>query len=436
MAAGVATLKPTAKHWHPNQAQIDKSHKESIFLSINAFRQHKTFTDVVICIGEREFHAHRLILASSSPVIETMLNADMKERTEGRINLTESSISPLVFEDVLTYMYSGKIKLTSDTVEELLYVSTFLMMQALNKFCEEFLVEQLDIHNCLGIRKIASKYDCQKLFLKADSLLQKEFVEVSKSEEFDLISATELCEIICKDEIVINQEDEIVQSILRWADKSPCKRKQHFKDVLQEVRLQFLNDKMLEYLEFFCKEEYPNEEHLFLLIKDAWFAKNELIYTGEKIQVGKHIRPRHCLDRGRVILCCGGYDGTKCMQTCVGMNPSEGGMHSLNSMKMARQDHAIACLDGCIFVVGGFNSHKGPLDSVECFNPSRNEWRTLHAMNTKRKALGLTVLNGKLYVTGGLDGNYTSLESTELFDPRRSVWQFTGNLNEARYVFS
>lgn len=427
----MATLK-APRQWYANESLIDKSHKENIFLSINAFRRHKAFTDVVVYIAEREFHAHRLILASSSPVLETMLSADMKEKAEGRINLTDSSISPLIFEDILSYMYSGKIKLSSENVEELLFASTFLMMEALNKFCEEFLKEALNINNCLGIREIASKYACQNLFIAADLLLQKEFLEIAKSDDFDLISKEELCRIIAKDELEINSEDEIFASVLKWINKKASKRYKYLKDVLQEVRVQFLSDVILKQVECINEEEHHSDPQLLSLLRDAWQAKKERIYGNEYLQVGKHIRPRHCLDKKKVIFCCGGYDGSRCLQACAGIIAGAEKVHPLKYMKVARQDHSIACLDGCLYVVGGFNSHKGPLDNVECFNPIRNEWRVLPSMNAKRKALGLAVLNGKIYATGGLDGNYASLETAEVFDPRASGWQATGSLNEAR----
>jgi len=194
-----------------------------------------------------------------------------------------------------------------------------------------------------------------------------------------------------------------------------------------------LSDAMLRQLEYFCMKEFSDEPHLVSVIKDTWDAKKKMACTNEQIQVGKHTRPRRCLNKQRVILCCGGYDGSKCMQACVGLIPNEEKVCSLQFMKVARQDHSVALLDGYLYVVGGFNSHKGPLDLVECFSPVRNEWKTVCPMNAKRKALGVTVHGGKLYASGGLDGNYSSLRSVEIFDSKTSVWQYTGSLNEARY---
>ena len=434
MAGGLATLHQPVKQWSVNQTVVEKCHKENLFLSINTFRRLKAFTDVIVYVGDCEFHAHRLILASSSPVLETMLSSDMKEKVEGRINLTDSSIRPEIFEDILSYMYSGKITLTIENVEELLHSSSFLMMQALREFCEDFLIEELSILNCLGIREIASKYSCDGLFSKADRLLQHEFLDIVKTEEFSLLSNRELCSILSKDELEINKEDEILQSLLHWIDRSPRNRVKSFSKLLQEVRMQFLSDAMLRQLECFCMKEFSDEPHLVSVIKDTWDAKKKMACTNEQIQVGKHTRPRRCLNKQRVILCCGGYDGSKCMQACVGLIPNEEKVCSLQFMKVARQDHSVALLDGYLYVVGGFNSHKGPLDLVECFSPVRNEWKTVCPMNAKRKALGVTVHGGKLYASGGLDGNYSSLRSVEIFDSKTSVWQYTGSLNEARCV--
>ena len=432
MAAGLAALEQPVKQWYSSQALIEKCHKENIFLSINAYRRHRAFTDVVVYVAESEFHVHRLILASSSPVLETMLSSDMKEKAEGRINLTDSNITPETFEEILSYMYSGKIKLTIDNVEELLYASCFLMMHALRKFCEDFLSEELNINNCLGIREIASKYACQTLFSKADRLLQTEFQEVVKTEEFGLISAQELCSIISKDELEVNEEDEVFRSVLRWIDRCYKKRMKSFTTLLQEVRIQYLSDEMLRKVESICRREYFTEPYLISLIVEAWVAKDTRSYAKKQTKVGKHLRPRHCLNRKEVMFCCGGYDGSRCMQACVALIPNEEKVSTLQFMKVARQDHSIAHLNGLLYVIGGFSSHKGPLDSVECFNPIRNEWKTIGSMNAKRKALDVTVHNGKLYASGGLDGNYTSLNTVEFFDPKASTWQYTSSLHEPR----
>eukprot|EP00112_Aurelia_sp_Birch-Aquarium-sp1_P017927 Seg4208.1 transcript_id=Seg4208.1/GoldUCD/mRNA.D3Y31 product="Kelch-like protein 18" protein_id=Seg4208.1/GoldUCD/D3Y31 len=410
---------------------VDKRHKENIFSSINTFRQQGAFTDVLVIVEEAKFHAHRLILAGSSPVLQAMLTADMKEKNEGTIYLSESNISAVTLEHILSYMYSGKIEIAIENVEDILYASTYLMMQSLSQFCADFLADVLCVTNCLGIREIASKYGCRDLFLKTEKLLHQEFISISNSEEFLLTSEGHLLEILSKDQLEIHSEDDILNAIDKWIDHDPPERLDSFEKLLSEVRIQFLSDEMLESLEEKCYRIYASNDVL-MLFKNAWEAKMSKKHDGEFMQVGKHIRPRNCLNKRKLILSCGGYDGTRCMQTCFGFMPDEQEIYNLKVMKVARQDHATALLDDRLYVVGGFNSHKGPLESAESYNPIRNEWATIAAMNTKRKAPGVAVLNGKLYATGGLDGNYASLNTTEFYDPKCNAWQFTNSLNEAR----
>eukprot|EP00795_Rhopilema_esculentum_P003311 gene3311-1646_t len=418
-----------------NQGLIDARHKENILSTINTYRKIRAFTDVVIYSSKVEFHAHRLILASNSPVLESMLRSDMKEKAEGKINLSDSSISPKILEQILMYMYSCKINITIDNVEQLLYASTFLLMQSLRKFCEEFLLDALNINNCLGIREIASKYECQLLLNKAEDLLRKEFLAISSTDEFHLISANPLREILATSDIQVNHEDDVLKSMIEWIRKFPDERGKHFNLLIQEVRLQFLTDEMLTFTEDFCSDVIDLEDRvgMQILFKDAWFAKHEIICSGEKIQVGKHIKPRDCLDKRTIVLSCGGYDGTRCLQSCLALIPDERKTFALTCMNVARQDHAVAQVGDFMYVIGGFNSHKGHLDSAECYNPVRNEWKTVNPMITKRKALAVAVLNGKIYVTGGLDGNFRSLCTTEFYDPTFGIWQLSSDLNEPRY---
>ena len=412
---------------------VDKRHKEHIFLSINTFRQQRAFTDVVVIIEAAKFHAHRLILAGSSPVLQAMLTADMKEKNEGKIYLSESNISAVTLEHILSYMYSGNIEISIENVEDILHASTYLMMQSLSQFCADFLADVLCVTNCLGIREIASKYGCRDLFVKAEKLLHQEFITISSNEEFLLTSEEHLLEILSKDQLEIHSEDDILKAIDNWIDHDSPGRLDSFEKLLSEVRIQFLSDEMLDCLEEKCDRIQASNEVL-MLFKNAWEAKISKQHDGEFMQVGKHIRPRNCLNKRKLILSCGGYDGTRCMQTCFGFMPDEEAIYNLKVMKVARQDHATALLNNRLYVVGGFNSHKGPLESAECYNPIRNEWATITAMNTKRKAPGVAVLNGKLYATGGLDGNYASLNTTEYYDPTYNTWQFTNSLNEARHV--
>eukprot|EP00794_Sanderia_malayensis_P020312 gene20312-22311_t len=410
----------------------DKKHKESIFIAADCFRRQRAFTDVIIVINEDEFPAHRLILAGSSPVLNAMLTADMKEKNEGRINLSDSGIDPDTLEQLLEYMYSGKVNVNMDNVEGLLASSSYLMMQSLNEFCCDYLEKLLRPSNCLQIHEMATKYDCYNLIEKAGRLLSSEFVAIVNSDDFLSISEEMLSEILSKDSIEVNSEDDVLRAVYRWINYQPDERKWSFPKLLQFVRIQFLSNDLLGSI--VLHHDYMfDKQNMQSLIMQALQAKEANKECGELLQVGINVKPRTCLNKRKVLFSCGGYDGTKCLQSCFGFLPNEERLCHLSMMKVARQDHAVAEVDGNVYAIGGFSSRHGPLDSTECYNPVRNNWKLMMSMNTKRKSLAVAALNGKLYATGGLDDNYSSLNTTEYYDPQLNRWQSCDNMNESRY---
>ena len=69
-------------------------------------------------------------------------------------------------------------------------------------------------------------------------------------------------------------------------------------------------------------------------------------------------------------------------------------------MATARQEHAVAVLDGKLYAVSGENDDDGILSSVERYDPAANAWEAVAPMATARYALGVAVLDGKLYALG------------------------------------
>ena len=77
-----------------------------------------TLSDVVLCICstdedseepvlEKEIKAHKLILASRSPVFAAMFEHELEESKQNRVVITD--IKPEVAEAMVRYIYAGKV---------------------------------------------------------------------------------------------------------------------------------------------------------------------------------------------------------------------------------------------------------------------------------------------------------------------------------------
>ncbi|CAB4399483.1 unnamed protein product [Rhizophagus irregularis] len=105
--------------------------------------------NVVIKVGEntntKEFHAHSNILRARSPYFKKAFLQNRGVTKENNIfNFIKPNISPIVFEMVIRYMYSGILDLREKAVTDildLLVASDELLMQGLITFVQKYLIE-------------------------------------------------------------------------------------------------------------------------------------------------------------------------------------------------------------------------------------------------------------------------------------------------------
>ena len=77
--------------------------------------QDKLYTDVELVVGDKTFHAHRVILATRSPVFAAMFSADMVESRTGRVFINDTK--PDVFQCFLEFLYTGILPNGADQPE-------------------------------------------------------------------------------------------------------------------------------------------------------------------------------------------------------------------------------------------------------------------------------------------------------------------------------
>ena len=82
-------------------------HREDLLERLNALRRKEIFCDVTVAANGKEFKAYQVILAAASPFFLSLLENDMRERNEQRIEIRLEEATASVVEDVLQYIYTG-----------------------------------------------------------------------------------------------------------------------------------------------------------------------------------------------------------------------------------------------------------------------------------------------------------------------------------------
>ena len=134
---------------------------DSIREDLGSFCQGDLFADVTITCGGKEFRAHKLILASQSPVFKKMFEIDMKERRSGVIEVPD--ITPAVMSDLLAYLYTGTAPHVDTLARELLNVADKYELPRLLSICETTLVSKITTDSVLEILILAVLHETKTL---------------------------------------------------------------------------------------------------------------------------------------------------------------------------------------------------------------------------------------------------------------------------------
>ena len=139
-------------------------------------RVNDIFTDVILVSGEREFKAHRVILASQSPFFKTRFKQRWK-RQDDKVDM--SDIAPDILEAMMSFMYTGDVANVDSISHDLLPAAEEYRLSGLKEICERALLKNLKVNNAVRYLKLASTHSAENLerestkFIVANPSVQK-----------------------------------------------------------------------------------------------------------------------------------------------------------------------------------------------------------------------------------------------------------------------
>jgi len=183
-----------------------KEEEENMFLSSNyhgkklsqdlsSVFDSKELSDVVVTCDDGQFHCHKIILSSRSPVFKAMLEANMKENVTGRIEIKDMKLA--VFDDLIRYIYSGEAPNVDSHAEELFSAANLYQLEELKKLCELKLSSSLDVDNCINLLILGESHQAPTLKDAALNFVSKNLQRISDWEQ-SLISHPNLMAEVLK----------------------------------------------------------------------------------------------------------------------------------------------------------------------------------------------------------------------------------------------
>ena len=223
----------------------DHIYLRSFFDKMNLMRKSEVLCDVVLMTekGNTKFYAHRSVLAASSSYFYNLYTGTYLSRYTRETVIT--GITDKILGFILDYIYSSEIVLTEVSIEEILCASFQLGLDSLRIQCENFLLRDLCVENCIKMTNMGRIYSCERLISEGQRFIIDNFLEIQSSPEFFRLPSKELEEIVADDDLNVRNEEQVFDAIRAWVNFDVLSRQAVFADLLNHVRLPFIARKFL-----------------------------------------------------------------------------------------------------------------------------------------------------------------------------------------------
>ncbi|XP_060857046.1 kelch-like protein 2 [Metopolophium dirhodum] len=453
----------------------EKSSFVDIYEVLQSLRNGEVFCDIKLETDDKKIiFAHKVVLASASQYFHAMFTKFL----EGNLDLVViRQIDSTALLLLVNFIYSGKIMVTEETVQVLLPGANLLQLEEVKEACCDFLQTQLCPANCIDINAIANLYNCTELLTSSEQYIQQHYSEVVGSEDFLSLSSAQVIKLISSDKLKVSSEEKVFESVIRWVKHELGSRKCFLPHLLEYARLpltskNYIIDKVVEepLLKncFKCKD-YISEALNFHILKAAELIPQNIRHQpryGDKVilvdggmdtNVSKGIEwydsktdrwqyaPEMFTTREgaglavvkeNLVFAVGGVDKNhvETLRSVAVLDVTSESSYWIQTVDMIvkREYPVVGVINDYLYVVGGFNTDDGDLNSAELFDYNTQEWSMISSLPFIRCSFGAGVLNNLLYVVGGYDQSLRDLDTVECYHPSFDTWKPVAKMSVCR----
>ena len=420
----------------------------------------QSFTDVVVSIDGKTYNCHKMILSSLSQYFWAMFRSGMRESIGGLVEL--QNIDCETFETILRFMYTGCATINMDNVELLLEAAVMLQVKCLQEQCEVFLKKNIGPENCLGIWRLASGLNCEKLAKKSWTYILEFFSSVSELEEFGHLSLDDLIAVINDNDLNTPSEVAVCEAVIKWVEADPSNRQKDLKKLFHFIRFPMISCEYIQNLRQHrlvaeCEESRNILERMlvYLTSKDAdglngiEGLSRQFHHRQEEMMCVVGTRSRHPNPQMTEIKCfsfrrdaaynlaalpsepgacfavtkldddvyvSGGYHGQTLLLRFVS---SENKWQYCSPMLEGRWGHSMVSVDGKLFILGGSTRISETLSSVECYDPETNTCELFGGLQLPVSFMPTATIGHRIYIFGGKLQDRTLSTKIQCFDTRQ-----------------
>ncbi|GFN78954.1 upf0672 protein c3orf58 [Plakobranchus ocellatus] len=406
----------------------DGARAPSLLLGFSQLYKNGQFVDVTLCVDQSEFACHKSVLAASSPYFMAMFSTSLAEGGLDRITLKDMEAGTL--ELVLDYIYTGQVRLTEDSVPNLLSAANLFQLIPLRDGCAFFMMNHVTVTNCIGVYFFAKAHHCKKLAQKAKEIINNKFPQLCKQPEFLSLPVDKLVEIVSDDDINVATEESVYEACMAWVEEDVEGRKHSLVEVMNCVRFANISSY------YFCDKIDTNpmlkQDPELLALMDTIRCYHMLKNRQQEMDVKLMPRRGMAYERG-VLIIANPYteDMLKKYNSMELLLPKTGEVIHICKLPQSLYTPGVTSSgDNQIYLAGGairkINyrgsiTTEGVSNALYVFDQTEAAWQTRAKMHMSRSQFSLVVVDGFVYAVGGQDGAEI-LSSVERYDPPTNTW--------------
>ena len=142
---------------------------------------------------------------------------------------------------LVDYAYTGSFPIDDRNVQILLKTADLLQFLTAKALCSKFIIDHMNTDNCLDILHFADIYHCNDILAQSQSMFNKNWEKIIKSESFILLKFEMFTRLLSSDALHVTKEADIFYIIVRWVEGEVETRRKLLFALLEHVRWAFVS---------------------------------------------------------------------------------------------------------------------------------------------------------------------------------------------------
>ncbi|XP_038230200.1 kelch-like protein 13 isoform X1 [Dermochelys coriacea] len=387
-----------------------------------SLRSQNALCDVTLEAGGVRFPAHKIILASVSNYCKILFVGNATRAGSPDANVQLKAISAGGLRNVLNFIYSNKLDLSLQNVEETFKAAETLLIREVIKLCFQFLEDGLNHKNCLDTLNIARRLGPEELRQKAMNYVGQHYKQILTDPQcMKELDRETLCEILDKTDMAACTELELFKAAVSWLLHDSVRLK-GAADILRRIRFPLIPLQDLQrYVQEIPIMRTDLECHRYL--QEALIYHSQL-YAQPALQT----QQTSIRSSSSMLLVLGGRttDNRICRDMWAA-DESCSAWRKIGELTTPVYNHCVAVINNFLFVIGGQTrfdpAGKQPSNEVFRFDPRDTSWLQVSSMLERRTRFHADVLSDRILAVGGgtLLGKLTN--TMEAYQPAENKWE-------------